>query len=209
MFGLSRRREERKMRITSAEFARTAVTSNQFPRDGLPEIVLIGRSNVGKSSLINTLLNRKSLAKTSSAPGKTRTVNFYLVNKGFYLVDLPGFGYAKVPAHVRRSWEKMVDGYFSGRRTVAGAIILLDVRREPGELEEYLYGWVDGLGIPALTVLTKTDKLSGNRLARRAAEIRRALPGVDPILFSAVSKRGRAELLKALHGVLEGAIDVG
>ena len=190
------------MRVISAEFARCAVTEGDYPRDRLPEIALIGRSNVGKSSLINTLLNRKALAKTSSAPGKTRTVNFYRVNGEFYLVDLPGFGYAKVPVKVKRSWERMVDEYFTGRVNVRGALVVLDVRRDPGGVEENLFEWLKEEGLPVITVATKTDKLSANHLAKRISAIKKALPGVDPLPFSAVTRAGRVELLGMVHELL-------
>lgn len=190
------------MRILSVEFAKCAVTRSDYPRDLLPEIALIGRSNVGKSSLINALVNRRSLAKTSSAPGKTRTVNFYRVNGSFYLVDLPGFGYAKVPVSVKRDWERMVDEYISGRPAVKGAVVILDVRRDPGVIEEDLFDWLDVQDLPVITVLTKTDKLSANQLAKRVALIRKALPVERPLPFSAVTKAGKPELLKAIQELL-------
>lgn len=192
------------MRIISSEFSKCAVAPRDYPRDGLPEIALIGRSNVGKSSLINTLLNRRGLAKTSSAPGKTRTVNFYKVNGEFYFVDLPGFGYAKVPVAVKRSWEQMVSDYLTGRANVAAAIVILDVRRDPGGVEENLYSWLAEANLPVVTVITKTDKLSANQLAKRRKAIISALPGITPLPFSAVTKAGRAELLKVIHGLVTG-----
>lgn len=197
------------MKIISAEFSKCAVSRTEYPRDGLAEIALIGRSNVGKSSLINTFLNRRSLAKTSSAPGKTRTVNFYKVNNAFYFVDLPGFGYAKVPVSVRRGWERMVEEYFMERGNVLGALVVLDVRRDPGEVEENLFSWLAFKDIPAITVITKTDKLSGNKLASRVALLKRALPAVDPLIFSAVSRAGRTELIKKVQGLLLSEVHGG
>lgn len=192
------------MRIISAEFAASAVSPGSFPHDGLPEVALIGRSNVGKSSLINALLHRKKLAHTSSTPGKTRTVNFYRVNGSFYLVDLPGFGYAKAPGHVLLSWEKMVGEYFSGRRFVKGVLVILDPRRDAGAEEAELFNWIEGLGIPVITVLTKTDKLSRNELASRTAHIKRALDPGDLAVFSALNGDGRITLLKKIDALVRG-----
>ena len=192
------------MRIKTAEFAACAVSAGGYPRDGLPEIVLIGRSNVGKSSLINTLVNRKGLAKTSSAPGKTRTVNFYKLNSEFYLVDLPGFGYAKLPAGVRRSWGRMVDEFLAGRETVKGALVILDVRRDPTEAVTDIYSWVEGLGLPVVTVLTKTDKLSRNMLTKRVSIIKKGLSIDSCVLFSSLKKEGKLPLMKSIEGILKG-----
>lgn len=192
------------MRIISAEFAAGATSPRGFPHDGLPEVALIGRSNVGKSSLINALLNRKKLAHTSSTPGKTRTVNFYRINGGFYLVDLPGFGYAKAPGKVRGSWEKMMDGYFRGRTSIKGAVVILDPRRDVGVPETELLGWIGSLGISAIIVMTKTDKLSRNELSKRASIIKRALRLDDPVMFSSVTGEGRVDLFRKIEGLLKG-----
>ncbi len=193
------------MKIKTAEFAACAVSASGYPRDGLPEIVLIGRSNVGKSSLINTLVNRKGLAKTSSAPGKTRTVNFYKLNSEFYLVDLPGFGYAKLPASVRRSWGRMVDEFIVGRETVKGALVILDVRRDPTEAVTDIYSWIEGLGLPVVTVLTKADKFSKNALVKRVSIIKKGLSIDSCVLFSSLKKEGKADLMKSIEGMLKGA----
>ncbi len=192
------------MKITSAEFVISAVNEKQFPKDGLPEVVLVGRSNVGKSSLINRLVNRKRLAKTSGTPGKTQTINFYRINNKFYLVDLPGFGYAKVPAAIRRSWERMMGDYMEGRAQLRGALVILDPRRDPGDMEEFVYDWVEGSGINAVTVFTKADKLSKNKLASRIAKIRKASKVVDPVVFSSLTGAGRAELGARIREMIEG-----
>ncbi|HLC18676.1 MAG TPA: ribosome biogenesis GTP-binding protein YihA/YsxC, partial [Thermodesulfobacteriota bacterium] len=192
------------MRIKSAEFAACAVRRSQYPGDGLPEVVLIGRSNVGKSSLINVLVKRKGLAKTSSEPGKTRTVNFYRVNGEFYLVDLPGFGYARVPRSEKISWEKMVGEYVAGRAALRGALVILDPRRDPGETEELVFDWLERLKIPVVMVLTKADKLSRNKLNSRAAGIKRAFDIEDPVLFSSLTHDGRVTLLKKIQEMLGG-----
>lgn len=190
------------MKIRSAEFSASATSSAAYPADGLPEVVLIGRSNVGKSSLINTLVNRKGLARTSSAPGKTRTINFYRINGAFYLVDLPGFGYANVPARMQKTWQKMLDRYIYERETIAGALIILDIRRDAGENEDDLYRWVGGLSLPVETILTKTDKLSANQVSSRSSQIKKALDLSSPVLFSAVTGAGKTELLKKIEGML-------
>ncbi|MFQ5465001.1 MAG: ribosome biogenesis GTP-binding protein YihA/YsxC [Thermodesulfobacteriota bacterium] len=190
------------MKITSAEFSVCAVTTAQFPTDGLPEIALIGRSNVGKSSLINTLVNRKKLAKTSSTPGKTRTINFYLINRSFYLVDLPGFGYARVPMTVKRSWERMMERYMESREALAGAIVILDPRRDAGDMEGFVYDWVETLGIPVVTVFTKADKLSRNKLSSRTAKLKKALPLTAPVLFSSLTGKGKAELAGRIRAMV-------
>ncbi|GMR04431.1 MAG: ribosome biogenesis GTP-binding protein YihA/YsxC [Thermodesulfobacteriota bacterium] len=190
------------MKIKTAEFIISAVRKKDYPKDGLPEVVLIGRSNVGKSSLINTLVNRKGLAKTSSSPGKTRTINFYRINGEFFFVDLPGFGYAKVPQSVRLSWEKMIEEYLEGRAEVRCAVIVLDARRTPGDAETRLYRWLEGSGVPVITVITKTDKLSGNKLTKSLRDIKKALGIKDPVAFSAVKGHGKHILLKRLGEAL-------
>ncbi len=184
------------MKITSAEFVKSAVLRSKYPKERLPEIMLVGRSNVGKSSLINTLINRRGLAKTSSTPGKTQTLNFYRINGAFTFVDLPGFGYAKVPLEVKRHWKRMVNEYVECRKNIKGAILLLDVRRDPGDVERDLIGWLDTSGIPVVLVLTKTDKLSSNKLFARVSVIKKALEVEDILPFSSVTKAGRLELLQ-------------
>lgn len=186
------------MKIKSVEFTVSAVSKKDYPREGLPEVVLIGRSNVGKSSLINTLVNRKKLAKTSSSPGKTRTINFYRVNESFFLVDLPGIGYAKVSRSVKRSWEKMIEEYMEGRPALRGAVVILDARRKPGEVEARLYRWLEASGLPVITVITKADKLSSNKLSVSVGGIKKALAVADPVAFSAVKGLGRLKLLSRI-----------
>lgn len=184
------------MKITSAEFTMSAVMESQYPKDGLPEIALIGRSNVGKSSLINKLINRKKLAKTSSTPGKTRTINFYKINNSFYFVDLPGYGYAKVPLRERKEWQRFIEEYFETRQTLKGAFIVLDIRRDPTENEQMIYDWLERLELPAVTVLTKADKFSKTKAAARAKEIESSLGRGEVTVFSAMSAEGKNELLK-------------
>ncbi len=190
------------MKITDAEFTASAASAKGYPPAGLPEVVLIGRSNVGKSSLINCLVNRRKLARTSGTPGKTQTVNFYCINRAFYLVDLPGFGYAKVPRSVRKAWGPMVDRYMASGRRVAGALVVLDIRRTPGEAEQGLYEWLESLGVNVLTVLTKADKFSQSRRAARLREIKALLPGAEPVVFSAKTGLGKAALWKRIEELM-------
>ncbi len=157
------------MKITSAEFVTSATKPSQYPTEGLPEIAFAGRSNVGKSSLINVLVNRKRLVKTSSTPGRTQLVNFFDINDYITFVDLPGYGYAKVPASVRKKWGPMIETYLSGRNTLKGVVVILDIRRTPREEEHNLIEWLEHYAIPSILVLTKTDKLSKIKLAKQRA----------------------------------------
>ncbi|MDH4226994.1 MAG: ribosome biogenesis GTP-binding protein YihA/YsxC [Deltaproteobacteria bacterium] len=191
------------MKIKGAVFELSAVEPSTMPNDGLPEIAFAGRSNVGKSSLINTILGRKRLAITSSTPGKTRTVNFYLVNEAFRLVDLPGYGYAEVSKAERESWRRMIEMYFTERETLSLVISIIDIRRDIGDLEETLYAWLAKLDIPFAVVVTKCDKLSKNAAASRLAAIKRALRGTEPIAFSATTGFGKDKVLGLIKEAIE------
>jgi GTP-binding protein len=193
------------MKITSAEFITSATRPSQYPPVGLPEIAFAGRSNVGKSSLINVLVNRKRLVKTSSTPGRTQLVNFFDINDQVTFVDLPGYGYAKVPASVRKKWGPMIETYLSGRTTLKGVVLILDIRRIPREQEHDLIAWLEHYSIARILVLTKADKLSKTRQDQQRAAIARALT-VDPgelIRFSAKSRQGRDEVWQAIEHWLE------
>jgi len=189
------------VRILSAEFIKSAAAPAGYPAGRLPEIAFCGRSNVGKSSLINALLGRKSLVKTSSSPGRTQTLNFFEVNDAFIFVDLPGYGWAKVPAEVRRKWRPMVESYLSDRAELKGVVVILDIRREPSEGDLQLLEWLAHNNIAAIRVLTKSDKLSQPRRMRQMAIIRGQLPpaGDDPLVFSAATGEGKKELWKSLY----------
>lgn len=191
------------MKITSAEFAASATKHEQFPKDGLPEVALVGKSNVGKSSLINAFVNRRGLAKTSSTPGKTQTINFYRINDCFYLVDLPGFGFAKTPREVKKSWGEMIGSYLEQRKELAGILVILDCRREAGEPEKKVYDWLSGFDVPIGTVVTKSDKLSANKLASAISKLKKALPEKHPIRFSALSGDGKVELGRKIGSFLK------
>jgi len=184
------------MIIKSAEFVTSATRPSEYPPADLPEIAFAGRSNVGKSSLINTLVNRRHLVKTSSTPGRTRLINFFNINQDLIFVDLPGYGYARVPAAVQKKWGPMIESYLTGRRTLKAVVLIMDARRSPGTREADFIDWLDYHGIAAVLVATKTDKLAKTKMAKQHADIARSL-GVekkDLILFSAKTRRGREML---------------
>jgi GTP-binding protein len=180
------------MIVNSAEFITSAVKPQQYPPADLPEIAFAGRSNVGKSSLINKLVNRRRLVKTSRTPGRTQLINFFGINQAFRFVDLPGYGYAKVPAGVRRQWGPMIETYLTQRGCLRGLILIVDIRRTPGQEEETLLHWLDHHGIACRIVATKADKLSRNKQIRPARQIaaKLALGEDELLLFSAKSGLG-------------------
>jgi GTP-binding protein len=193
------------MIIKSAQFVKSAVTPSQYPPEDLPEIAFTGRSNVGKSSLINTLVNRKHLVKTGSTPGRTQLINFFTINKAFSFVDLPGFGYAKVPAAVRKSWGPMIETYLSTRKTLKGVVLIMDIRRIPGMEELNFIEWLRYYHIPGILVLTKSDKLSKNKQSTQRKAIVDALgvPKEETILFSAKSRMGKDDVWDAVERLLD------
>ncbi len=193
------------MKVASAEFVKSAFEESQWPRDRKPEVAFLGRSNVGKSSLINLLLGTKGLARTSSTPGRTQSLNYFLVNGRFYFVDLPGYGFARVPREVRESWGEMVTGYLAKRDSLVLSIQIVDSRHEPTKLDLQLREWLLHEGKPFLTVATKSDKLSQNELLKNLARARKALDAVgkgaggELIDFSAVTGRGRERVWRAIE----------
>jgi GTP-binding protein len=192
------------MIIKSAEFVKSAVKPEQYPAAVLPEIAFTGRSNVGKSSLINTLVNRKRLVKTSATPGRTQLINFFLINKTFSFVDLPGFGYAKVPDSVRRKWGPMIETYLSTRKTLKGVVLIMDVRRIPGIKELNFIEWLYYYNIPSMLILTKADKLSKTKQLKQQVTIAKALSvdKNDLILFSAKSRLGKDAVWDAIEALI-------
>lgn len=192
------------MKITSAEFIKSAKTPSEYPESGLPEIAFAGRSNVGKSSLINILVNRKRLVKTSATPGRTRLLNFFLINRSMVFVDLPGYGYAKVPVAIRKSWGPMIETYLSTRPALKGVVLIMDIRRDPGEDERNFLSWLHGQGLGTIPVLTKSDKLSPNKQAARVKAIQSALlpAGDELIRFSARTRQGKDRVWAALSRML-------
>ncbi len=186
----------------------SARTPKDYPPADLPEVAFAGRSNVGKSSLINTLVNRRGLAKTSSRPGRTQAINFFLLNGKLYLVDLPGYGFAKVPVKIKKSWRNMVETYLKTRSNLKGVVVILDVRRGADPDDVDLLNWLAHHGIRSLVVVTKVDKVSRSR-AREAAKgisssIKEVYPG-EPLLFSAKTREGREELWQELEEICFGA----
>jgi len=183
------------MKILSAEFVISAVGSKQFPKDDKPHIAIAGRSNVGKSSLINALLHRKNLVKTSATPGKTQLINFFIINKQFYFVDLPGYGYARVPRAVTDAWAPMIEGYIKDALALRAVVVLLDARRQPDVRDVRLVEWLRQYNIPAIYAMTKTDKLNRQE-ALQARQAIKAQLGIEdaPILTSAKDGQGIKEL---------------
>jgi len=181
------------MSIKSAEFIKSAVKTSDYPSAVLLEIAFTGRSNVGKSSLINTLVNRKHLVKTSSTPGRTQLINFFTINKVLSFVDLPGFGYAKVPGSVRKTWRPMIETYLLKRTTLKGVVLIMDIRRVPGILELNFIEWLHYHHIAHIPVLTKADKLSKTKQINQHNSIAKALnfDSRDLVLFSAKSRMGK------------------
>jgi GTP-binding protein len=193
------------MIIHSATFVCSAVTPEQYPPDDLPEVAFAGRSNVGKSSLINKILNRKKLVRTSKTPGRTQLLNFFEINGIYRFVDLPGYGYAKVPAEVRKGWRPMVESYLTTRANLRGMVWLLDIRREVSREDLNLWHWLQAEEVKVISVITKADKLSKNRRNKQEAGIARSL-GCKPeelIQFSAISGEGKDELWQQLERILE------
>ncbi len=193
------------MKIVSAEYVISAVKPEQYPGDGWPEIAFAGRSNVGKSSLINKLVNRRALAKTSGSPGKTRTLNFYLINSGFYFVDLPGYGFAKVSKAEQACWSKMIEGYLLNRKQLKAAIQLVDIRHAPSSEDIQMQDWLKHYGIPTILAVTKADKVARGKWPNQVRLIRETLqplPGTPLVVFSAETGQGREELWGVINGFI-------
>jgi GTP-binding protein len=189
-----------------AQFLTAAVRPSSYPPLGPPEVAFSGRSNVGKSSLINALLRRKKLVRVSARPGCTQQINFFsLGGDQARLVDLPGYGFAKVPLSVKAGWRGMIESYLTGRPTLRGVVVILDVRREPSAEDLMLLEWLKSLGLAVVVVLTKADKQSRNQTAARVAKLRPIISPFDPqpVLFSALSGQGREELWGRLKALVE------
>ncbi len=191
------------MKIKSAGLLESAAGANQFPDLVMPEIAFAGRSNVGKSTLINSLLTRKKLVKTSSTPGKTRLINFFLINEIFCLVDLPGYGFAKVPAEMRERWRKLIETYLSRRDNLRGVVLIIDIRQGPTTQDRQLKSWLDFHQRPMLVVASKSDKLSRGKCASQLQKIKKDLELTQlPLSHSSLNKEGRGQIWKALDGWL-------
>lgn len=191
------------MRISSARFVKSAKQANDFPKDRKPEIAFCGRSNSGKSSLLNALTNSQGLARTSSSPGRTQLINFFLVDGQTYYVDLPGYGYAKVPKGIRDTWGEMVEGYLRNREPLKLTIMLVDSRIPPTDSDLTMKKWLDHFGIPNLVVLTKSDKISRNELTKAQKICAETLQTKEIIAFSAITDFGKEAVLKKIRDAID------
>lgn len=190
------------MKIVSAEFILGAVNLRQLPKEGLKEIAFLGRSNVGKSSFINKLCNRKALARPSAEPGKTREMNYYLINSEFFFVDLPGYGYARLPEQIRSSWGKLIEQYLKSRTQLSLVLQLVDARHQPTELDMMMVGWLDYYQIPFLVALTKADKLPVSKMPRIVQAAKEKFAQFancrDVLPFSSINGLGKADVMRVV-----------
>lgn len=190
------------MKITQVEFLTSAVTPSQYPTEVRPEIALSGRSNVGKSSLINCLVNRKNIARTSSRPGKTQTINFFLVNELLVFADVPGYGFAKVSKSMRATWGKMMEAYFTNRKNLVSVVQIVDLRHPPTKDDQNMYHFLKHYQIPVIIAATKADKLPRSKWHKHLKQVKEVLEmdsSDSLILFSSETKMGRDELLKEIE----------
>jgi GTP-binding protein len=193
------------MIIKNAELETVCGVTSKLPDNSLPEVAFAGKSNVGKSSLINGLLNRKSLARTSAQPGKTQTINFYKVNGEFYFVDLPGYGYAQVSKEERAKWGKMIERYLHTSRQLKKVFLLIDIRHEPSENDCIMYEWVVSNGYEPVLILTKLDKLKRSQVAKNIKIIKdkiKPVPETRILTFSSMTKQGRDEILDLIEEII-------
>lgn len=193
------------MIIKSAQLETVCGITSTFPKNIYPEFAFAGKSNVGKSSLINGLMNRKSLARTSSQPGKTQTVNFYLVNDQVYFVDLPGYGYAKVSVEVKEKWGRMIERYLKGSRMLKSVFLLVDIRHEPSGNDKTMFDWIVGNGYRPVVVATKLDKLNRSQVQKHVKMVRDGLGMAREdvlIPFSAQTKQGRDEIWELMESLM-------
>ena len=195
------RRKPNVLKIRQCEFVDSIFRLDKLPRDRRPQIAFAGRSNVGKSTLLNRLVGHRKMAKVSNTPGKTRSLNFFLVNERFYFVDLPGYGYARVSKMERASWGKLIEGFLHSSETLAGLVLLLDCRREPTGEDQQLLSWLNESRLPTLIVVTKTDKLNRDKVNRKLRQVESDL-GLPSIAFSSVSGEGKNELLAAIGDLI-------
>jgi len=190
------------MKVVSAGFKASAIELAQCPAGVEYEVALAGRSNVGKSSLLNKLVNRKSLARVSNTPGRTQTLNFYLINRQFFLVDLPGYGYAKAPGEIKRSWGRLVESYLQERKQLCGVVQIVDLRHPPTGQDNQLYEWLSHYQLPAAVVATKADKLSRSSALKQMRIIKETLDLTDEvplIIFSAKTGQGKDEIWQIIE----------
>lgn len=193
------------MKIKNADLETVCGITSVLPENVLPEIAFSGKSNVGKSSLINGLLNRKSLARTSSAPGKTQTINFYNVNEELYFVDLPGYGYAKVSKGVQEKWGVMIETYLKNSKQLKAVLLLIDIRHEPSQNDRNMYEWIRYNGFNPIIIATKLDKIKRSQIQKHIKMLKtglNVLPNTTLIPFSASTKQGREEILELISAMI-------
>ncbi|MDE7310081.1 MAG: ribosome biogenesis GTP-binding protein YihA/YsxC [Eubacterium sp.] len=193
------------MKIRNVELETVCGITSKIPDNALAEIAFAGKSNVGKSSLINALMNRKALARTSSQPGKTQTINFYNINDAMYLVDLPGYGFAKAPQSERVKWGKMIENYLHKSRQLKAVFLLVDIRHKPSANDKTMYEWIVYQGFRPIIIATKLDKLKRSQVQKSIQEVREGLglKGEDLLIpFSAVTKQGRDEIWQAMDALV-------
>ncbi|MCR5149548.1 MAG: ribosome biogenesis GTP-binding protein YihA/YsxC [Eubacterium sp.] len=192
------------MIIKTSELETVCGITSTLPDNQYPEIAFAGKSNVGKSSLINALLNRKNLARTSSQPGKTQTINFYNINKEFYFVDLPGYGYAAVSQEIKAKWGKMIERYLKKSEKLVMVFLLIDIRHDPSENDKLMYDWILSNGYEPVIIATKLDKIKRSEYDKKLKAIRTKLGGeaIRIIPFSAVTKKGRDEILDLVESMI-------
>jgi len=194
------------MKISSVEFVKSVVDVKNVPKDNLKEVAFAGRSNVGKSTLINCLINRKKLVKTSSTPGKTRQLNFFRINQRFYFVDLPGYGFAKVSKQERQRWQKLIENYLTNNSKLSGVVSIIDMRLGPTKLDLQLLEWLNSFELPVILVATKSDKLSKSRVTNQLRKYNKeASPYINDqiVPFSAVNGNGKKELWHEIGNLME------
>ena len=194
------------MVIKNVELEIVCGVTSKIPDTDLPEVAFAGKSNVGKSSLINGLMNRKSLARTSSQPGKTQTINFYNINKFMYLVDLPGYGYAKVSENEKKKWGKMIENYLHTSKQLKAVFLLIDIRHDPSANDKQMYDWVLHNGFSPIIIATKLDKIKRSQVQKQVKAIKQGLQvekGTLVIPFSAETKQGREEIWSVIEGFLD------
>lgn len=193
------------MEVINVNLAAVGVKLEQYPEDGRPEVAFVGKSNVGKSSLINAMIGRKALARTSSAPGKTRTINFYDVEGLMYIVDVPGYGYAKAPKTEIDKWGRMIEEYLEKRQQLAAIVMLVDIRHEPGKNDIIMYNWLKHYGYDIIVAATKVDKLNRSQVQKHLSIVKKGLnlaPEDRLVGFSGVTKQGVPELWEIIEDVL-------
>ena len=198
------------MVIKSLSLETVCGITSKLPENDKPEIAFAGKSNVGKSSLINVLMNRKSFARTSSQPGKTQTINFYNINDAMYCVDLPGYGFAKVSKEIQEKWGKMIEKYLHKSKMLKAVFLLIDIRHEPGANDRNMYQWILANGYEPIIIATKLDKISKSQVPKHVKAIKQSLnvtPNTVVIPFSATSKQGRDEIWELIDSLVENAVE--